>query len=77
MRIGILGTGAMAEALGTGWARAGHELVVGGRSRAKAEALAGRLGGLTRAADPREVVAGRDAVLLSVLWSGVADVLPL
>ncbi|WP_372517675.1 NADPH-dependent F420 reductase [Frankia tisae] len=75
MRIGILGTGALAEALGTGWARAGHELVVGGRSRAKAEALADRLGGGARAADPREVVTGRDAVLLAVLWSGVADVL--
>ncbi|WP_261574213.1 NADPH-dependent F420 reductase [Frankia gtarii] len=75
MRIGILGTGALAEALGTGWARAGHEVVVGGRSRAKAQALAGRLGAGARTADPREVVAGRDAVLLAVLWSGIADVL--
>ncbi len=75
MRIGILGTGALAETLGTGWVRAGHELVIGGRSRAKAEALAGRLGGGTRADTPREAVTGRDAVLLAVLWSGVADVL--
>ncbi|ONH34333.1 NADPH-dependent F420 reductase [Protofrankia sp. BMG5.30] len=75
MRIGILGTGALAEGLGRGWARAGHELVVGGRSRARADALAGRLGGSARAATPREAVTGRDAVLLAVLWSGVEDVL--
>jgi predicted dinucleotide-binding enzyme len=75
MRIGILGTGALAEALGTGWARAGHELVVGGRSRAKADALVERLGGAARAATPRDAVTGRDAVLLAVLWAGVEDVL--
>ncbi|AEH10570.1 MULTISPECIES: NADPH-dependent F420 reductase [Protofrankia] len=75
MRIGILGTGALAEGLGRGWAHAGHELVIGGRSRAKADALAERLGGAARAASPREVVTGRDAVLLAVLWAGVEDVL--
>ncbi|MFI6321514.1 NADPH-dependent F420 reductase [Nonomuraea sp. NPDC050556] len=32
MRIGILGTGNMADALGTQWERAGHEVVKGGRS---------------------------------------------
>lgn len=31
MRIGILGTGAMATALGGAWARAGHQVLVGGR----------------------------------------------
>ncbi|BBJ44923.1 hypothetical protein SSPO_076410 [Streptomyces antimycoticus] len=29
MRIGVLGTGTMADALGTQWARAGHELFIG------------------------------------------------
>jgi predicted dinucleotide-binding enzyme len=75
MRIGILGTGTLAEGLGRGWARAGHELVIGGRSRAKADALAARLGGTTRAGTPREAVTGRDAVLLAVLWAGVEDIL--
>ncbi|MGW2255739.1 NADPH-dependent F420 reductase [Kitasatospora sp. NPDC001660] len=32
MRIGILGTGGMAAALGGAWARAGHEVLVGGRN---------------------------------------------
>ncbi|RMI28767.1 NAD(P)-binding domain-containing protein, partial [Streptomyces triticirhizae] len=36
MRIGILGAGRMAEALGGHWARAGHRLMVSGRERARA-----------------------------------------
>ncbi|MCK9895810.1 NADPH-dependent F420 reductase [Frankia sp. AgB32] len=75
MRIGILGTGTLAEGLGRVWVQAGHELVVSGRSRARADALAEKLGGPTRAATPREAVTGRDAVLLAVLWAGVEDIL--
>ncbi len=75
MRIGILGTGTLAEGLGRVWVRVGHELVIGGRSRARAGALAERLGGPTRAASPREAATGRDAVLLAVSWAGVEDIL--
>jgi predicted dinucleotide-binding enzyme len=75
MRIGILGTGTLATALGEGWARAGHAVVIGGRSQAKAEELAERLGHGVHAATPRETVAGRDAVLLAVSWDGVEDML--
>lgn len=74
MRIGILGTGTLAKALGTGWADAGHDLVIGGRSPAKAEALAARLGS-ARAGTPRDAVTDRDVVLLAVLWEGVEDIL--
>ncbi|SOD59219.1 hypothetical protein SAMN06297387_101541 [Streptomyces zhaozhouensis] len=75
MRIGILGTGTLAAALGEGWAGAGHEVAVGGRSRDRAEALAARLGRGTRAVTPREAVTGRDAVLLAVAWDGVEEAL--
>lgn len=75
MQIGILGTGTLAAALGESWARAGHQLVVGGRSQAKAEELAARLGRGVRAVALREVVIGRDAVLLAVSWDGVEDML--
>ncbi|WP_329271638.1 NADPH-dependent F420 reductase [Streptomyces sp. NBC_01451] len=75
MRIGILGTGVLAAALGEGWARAGHEVAIGGRSRVKAETLVGRLGHGVRAVPPREAVVGRDAVLLAVSWDGVEDML--
>ncbi|MFZ3495948.1 NADPH-dependent F420 reductase [Streptomyces sp. 5.8] len=45
MKIGVLGTGNMADALATHWARAGHEVVVGGRDEPKAQRLAARIGG--------------------------------
>ena len=77
MRIGILGTGTLTAALGEGWVRAGHEVVIGGRSRAKAVRLARRLGDGVRAAAPREAAGGRDAVLLAVTWTGVEDMLGL
>lgn len=75
MRIGILGTGTMAAALGGSWARAGHEVVIGGRSRTKAEKLAERLGHGVLAVPPREAAMGRDAVLLAVAWDGVEEML--
>ncbi|HSK95801.1 MAG TPA: NAD(P)-binding domain-containing protein [Euzebyales bacterium] len=75
MRIGILGTGTLATALGTRWADAGHDLVIAGRSRAKAEALAGRIGGGARARAPQDAVIDRHAVLLAVSWDGVCDIL--
>jgi predicted dinucleotide-binding enzyme len=75
MRVGILGTGALAAALGEGWARAGHEVLIGGRSRAGAEDLARRLGRGVRAVAARSAVTGRDAVLLAVSWDGVEEML--
>ncbi|MYW05527.1 NAD(P)-binding domain-containing protein, partial [Streptomyces sp. SID3343] len=44
MRIGILGAGNMAGALGAKWVRAGHDVVIGARSAHRAGALAGRIG---------------------------------
>ncbi|MFE9905551.1 NADPH-dependent F420 reductase [Streptomyces achromogenes] len=58
MRIGILGTGAMARALGGPWERAGHEVVAGSRTR----------GGLRAAAEH-----GTDAVLLAVPYAAAVD----
>jgi hypothetical protein len=75
MRIGILGTGTLAAALGEGWARAGHEVVIGGRSQVKAEKFAERLDHEVLAVAPREAVTGRDAVLLAVSWDGVEEML--
>jgi len=65
----------LAAALAGGWARAGHEVVIGGGSAAKAQALADRLGAGVRAANPRAASSGRDAVLIAVSWDGVADIL--
>ncbi|MCP3802913.1 NAD(P)-binding domain-containing protein [Allokutzneria sp. A3M-2-11 16] len=73
MRIGILGTGTLAAALAESWARAGHDIEVGGRSPEKALAIAEKVGG--HAAHPREVVRDKDSVLLAVSWSGIEDML--
>jgi predicted dinucleotide-binding enzyme len=73
MRIGILGTGNLATALATGWARAGHDITIGGRSAAAAEAIANRIGGTARPVP--EVAASADAVLLAVRWDGVTGML--
>ncbi|MFI8961876.1 NAD(P)-binding domain-containing protein [Streptomyces sp. NPDC053493] len=61
MRIGILGTGSMATALGGAWVRAGHQVLVGGRDVAAAAAAAAKIGaaghgGLTEAAAFGEAV---------------------
>ncbi|WP_406388941.1 NAD(P)-binding domain-containing protein [Streptomyces sp. NBC_00887] len=52
MRIGIIGTGNTAEALGTQWGRAGHDVLFGGRSPDRTRALAGRTA-RARARSPR------------------------
>ncbi|MFI8972074.1 NADPH-dependent F420 reductase [Nocardia asteroides] len=57
MRIGIIGAGAMAAALGGGWAAAGHEICIGARSLEAAHELAARLG----AAAEQERAAGTPA----------------
>jgi glutamyl-tRNA reductase len=52
MRVGIVGAGAMAQALGGRWAAAGHEVIIGARSRAKAISLAEVIG--ARSGSPGE-----------------------
>ncbi|MFI7454755.1 NADPH-dependent F420 reductase [Nonomuraea sp. NPDC049714] len=73
MRIGIFGAGAMADALGTRWAAAGHELMVTGRTPAKARALAGKWGG--RAGQAGEVAEFADVALIAVLYQGMPAML--
>lgn len=69
MRIGVLGTGNMAEALATHWARAGHEVTVGGRD-VQAERLVARIGGGAGAASLRAAAATAQEVVLAALPFG-------
>ena len=73
MRIGTLGSGLMTEALVPHWIAAGHEVFVGGRDVAHAQALGDRLGvehgSLVDAADFGEVV------LLAVHSEGLVECL--
>lgn len=73
MRIGVIGAGAMAEALGGGWAKAGHEVMIGARSREKATDLAARIGATS--GDLREAAAFGAATLVAVSGHAVLDAL--
>ncbi len=59
----------MADALGTRWAAAGHELMVAGRTTQKARALAEKWGG--RVGGFQETAAFGDAALIAVLYQGM------
>jgi 8-hydroxy-5-deazaflavin:NADPH oxidoreductase len=69
MRIGVLGAGVMADALGTRWAAAGHEMMVAGRTASKAEALARKWGGSVGSF--RDVAEFSDIAMIAVLYQGM------
>jgi len=73
MRIGTLGTGMMAEALAGQWSRAGHEVLVGGRSPERAAALAARI--RAKAGTLAEAAAFGEVVLLAVRRQGLVATL--
>ncbi|MFI6567858.1 NADPH-dependent F420 reductase [Nocardia fluminea] len=73
MRIGIIGAGAMAAALGRGWAAAGHEVRIGARSADAARALAAEING--HAATVGAAIAFADAVLFAVPVSALTELL--
>ncbi|MCX4835186.1 NAD(P)-binding domain-containing protein [Streptomyces sp. NBC_01016] len=71
MRIGVLGTAGMAEALATHWVRAGHAVTIAGRDVGKAERLATRVGGCAKAAGLRVAAESDQDVVLVALPFGV------
>lgn len=75
LRIGILGTGNIALAVGTPWAARGHRIIFGGRSLEKARALAAAVGHGATSASLAGAVRGVDVVLLAIPWAGVSEVL--
>ncbi|MER6075309.1 NAD(P)-binding domain-containing protein [Streptomyces sp. NPDC001817] len=75
MRIGVLGTGNMADALATQWVRAGHEVIIGGRDTHKAERLAARIGGGAKPASLRAAAeSAQEAVLAALPFGAGVDV---
>lgn len=76
MKIAVIGTGNVGGALGTGWARAGHEVVFGTRtadSREVRQLL--KAGGKLTSTSLQEAVASTAVVVLAVPWKSVSDVL--
>ncbi|WP_370414297.1 NADPH-dependent F420 reductase [Streptomyces fradiae] len=74
MRIGVLGTGNMADALATQWVRAGHEVTIGGRDLARAAGLAARIGDGTRGGGLREAAEFGEVVLAALPYGAGAGV---
>ncbi|UFS94044.1 NADPH-dependent F420 reductase [Nocardia huaxiensis] len=85
MRIGIIGAGQMARALGTGWAAAGHDITIGARDPEQAAGAAahitgaaGRpaaLGAEVRAVSIAEAAASGEVVLLALPVLALTEVL--
>ncbi|MFJ8472605.1 NADPH-dependent F420 reductase [Kitasatospora sp. NPDC094011] len=74
MRIGVLGTGNMAEALATHWVRAGHQVVIGGRDPHKAERLSARIGGGAKPAGLRAAADAGQVVLAALPFAAGVEV---
>ncbi|MET9025255.1 NAD(P)-binding domain-containing protein [Nocardia sp. NPDC004168] len=73
MRIGIIGAGAMARALGGGWSAAGHEVLIGARTAAAAAESAASIGG--RAGNITDAATFGDVVLLALPVPALSEVL--
>ncbi|MFF9343413.1 MULTISPECIES: NADPH-dependent F420 reductase [unclassified Streptomyces] len=73
MRIGVLGTGGMADALATHWARAGHQVTIGGRDAEKARRLADRVGGGAASGPPGAAAASGAVVLVALPFGAGAE----
>jgi predicted dinucleotide-binding enzyme len=75
MRIGIIGTGKMATALGGLFLRAGHELFLGSRTPPKGAAQADILGGGATGGSIRDAAAFGDTLLLATPFDSAAEAL--
>ncbi|MGK8520799.1 NADPH-dependent F420 reductase [Nocardia asteroides] len=73
MRIGIIGAGAMARALGGGWGAAGHEVLVGARSSGAAAESAAAIG--ARAGTIADAAVFGEVVLLALPVPALPEVL--
>jgi len=74
MRIAIIGAGKVGTAVGAGWARAGHEIVLGVRDpkNPKLDALVPRVGG--KAVAQAEAARDAEVVVLALPWRAAEEV---
>ncbi|MEU4808363.1 NAD(P)-binding domain-containing protein [Nocardia fluminea] len=73
MRIGIIGAGAMAAALGRGWAAAGHEVRIGARSADAARALAAEINAIRGAGPEADRASGTAAAPVDVRAATIGE----
>lgn len=79
MRIGILGSGAAGQALGSGLAALGHEIKLGTRepSADKVQSWVMKTGGKTSTGTFAETAAFADLAILATMWSGTENAIKL
>jgi len=77
VRIGLLGTGGLARALGGAWAAAGHTIVVTGRDAGRAQRAAEDIGERAAAVAPAEFTGAADLVVVAIAWEGIEPALRL
>jgi len=74
MRIGVIGAGQMARALGSGWAAAGHQIMIGARKQRRAEELATEIGHGAYAGSIRDAAGFGEVLLLAVPVAALSEV---
>jgi predicted dinucleotide-binding enzyme len=74
MKIGIIGSGQVGGALGSVWAKAGHQVMFSSRNIDNDKALAAKIGANARAGTPREAAAFGEVLLVSVPYGAMPDV---
>ena len=77
MKIGLLGTGNLAVALGKAWASAGHSIVVTGRSPDRAKGAAKQIGAGATPVDADRLAGQADVVVVAISWAGLEQALLL
>ena len=79
MKVGILGTGVVAKALGKGFAERGHEVKIGTRDPDgdKARTAVQHIGGRASAGSFAEAARFGDVVVVATLWKGTENALSL
>jgi len=75
MKIAIIGTGNVGSALATGWARAGHQIVLGVRDVADPNVRSLRDKTDAAAMSPREAAQAGEVVVLALPWNAAEDAL--
>ena len=79
MRVGILGTGDVGQALGTGFAKFGHEVKMGSRdpSQEKVQSWVMKTGSKASAGTFAEAAAFGEIVVLATLWTATESIIRL
>ena len=79
MKVGILGTGEVGRALGAGFLKYGHEVLMGAREAGneKAKAWAASAGPKAKAGTFADAVKFGDVIVLATLWTGTENALKL